>query len=243
MPTAGDVAARLQLQRVGREVPALRRRRAAVGRAGPRASGMTRRPVPAGARGRLDRGRRRRHAGHHRAVPAAPQPQPGAVAGARSSRCCVERARRRTDRVAADSGWSRTRDTDGHVDNWSRVRPTGRDAARRAARPGRTRTTSDCEENRSVLAAAHGSRASSLDVGVLPYAEVGGETASRCRYLNLYLCNGGVIVPVVRADPADDEALEIIGGAIPRARGRGRAGRGARLRRRRAALHHPAGAR
>ena len=39
-------------------------------------------------------------------------------------------------------------------------------------------------------------------------------SGSRSSYLNLYICNGAVIVPVTGAD-FDDEALAIIGDAFP----------------------------
>ena len=60
-------------------------------------------------------------------------------------------------------------------------------------------------------------------------------------YLNFYICNGAVIVPVTGAD-TDPEALAIIAAAYPRPRGGPGARRRAGLRRRRPALHHPAGA-
>ena len=67
-----------------------------------------------------------------------------------------------------------------------------------------------CEENRSRLVAA------GLNVTVLPYlpyAEVAGEEIA-AGYLNFYLCNGAVIVPVAGAD-TDAQALEIIASAYP----------------------------
>jgi agmatine deiminase len=47
----------------------------------------------------------------------------------------------------------------------------------------------------------------------LPYDEVAGETVA-VSYLNLYICNGAVIVPVC-GDEFDDEALAIIGSVFP----------------------------
>ena len=44
------------------------------------------------ARGRLDRGERRGRAAHDRAVPAQPEPQPGARAATTSSACCATRS-------------------------------------------------------------------------------------------------------------------------------------------------------
>ena len=67
-------------------------------------------------------------------------------------------------------------------------------------------------------------------------------SASRCPYVNLYPVNGAVIVPTT-GHPADADVLELIGRVLPRPRGRRRPRRGARVRRRRRALHHPAGPR
>ena len=74
---------------------------------------------------------------------------------------------------------------------------------------------------------------------LLPYAEVAGESIA-ASYLNFYLCNGAVIVPVAGAD-TDEAALAIIAAALPGARGRARARTGDRLWWRWPALHHPAG--
>ena len=71
---------RLRLQRVGREVPALRRRRRGRRAAARAAGGGAHRRPRLHPRGRLDRRRRRGHADHHGAVPAASEAQPGAVA-------------------------------------------------------------------------------------------------------------------------------------------------------------------
>ena len=47
----------------------------------------------------------------------------------------------------------------------------------------------------------------------LPYVEVAGETVA-ASYMNFYICNGAVIVPVTGAD-SDAEALDIIAAAYP----------------------------
>ncbi len=52
-----------------------------------------------------------------------------------------------------------------------------------------------------------------IDVPVLPYCEVDRERFP-VPYCNLYLCNGGVIVPVT-GHPADDDMLAIIASAWP----------------------------
>ena len=106
-------------------------------------------------------------------------------------------------------------DTDGHVDNVAAF-----------ARPG-VILAQGCDDpdepdqdrlwtNRSVLAVAHdasGERLEVVDVGVLPFAEVGGRRVA-VPYLNLYAGNGFVVVPSC-GHPADEEMLGIIGGAYP----------------------------
>jgi agmatine deiminase len=64
--------------------------------------------------------------------------------------------------------------------------------------------------NRARLAAA-GIEVTELPL--LPYAEVAGEPIA-ASYLNFYICNRAVIVPVAGAD-TDQQALEIIAGAYP----------------------------
>jgi agmatine deiminase len=100
------------------------------------------------------------------------------------------------------------RDTDGHVDLIAAF-----------TRPGevllQTVTSENpnyehCEENRARLQAAG---IDVIELPFLPYAELAGETVA-VTYLNFYLCNGAVIVPVSDAD-TDGEALAIIAGAYP----------------------------
>ena len=52
-----------------------------------------------------------------------------------------------------------------------------------------------------------------IELPFLPYAEVAGETVA-AGYLNLYVCNGAVIVPVT-ASRQRSEALAIIAEAFP----------------------------
>ena len=52
-----------------------------------------------------------------------------------------------------------------------------------------------------------------LEVPFLPYVDVAGERVA-ASYMNFYICNGAVIVPVTGA-PTDDEALEIIAQGYP----------------------------
>jgi agmatine deiminase len=100
------------------------------------------------------------------------------------------------------------RDTDGHVDLIASF-----------IRPGHVllQTVEDgnpnfdyCEENRARLQEAG---IAVTELPYLPYDTVAGETIA-ASYLNFYLCNSAVIVPVSGA-PTDPEALAIIGLAYP----------------------------
>ena len=96
----------------------------------------------------------------------------------------------------------------------------------------------NCAENAARL------RAAGFDVAelpLLPYAEVAGETIA-ASYLNLYICNGGVIVPVADQD-TDEQALAMIAAEFPAREVVSVPGARDRLRWRRAALHHPTGSR
>ena len=108
-------------------------------------------------------------------------------------------------------------DTDGHVDNVAAF-----------ARPGcvMLQTVSDpaspdherMSENRERLRASHDARGRELEVielDVLPTTEVRGRRGS-VPYLNFYVANGAVIVPVLGDDPDRDAgALARIGAALP----------------------------
>ena len=48
---------------------------------------------------------------------------------------------------------------------------------------------------------------------MLPFIEIDGEVVA-VPYLNLYVCNGGVVVPVC-GHPADDEMLGLIAAEFP----------------------------
>ena len=102
------------------------------------------------ARGRLDPRRRRGHAAHHRAVPAAPQPQPGAVARARSRRSCALAGRRAGG--VAGAGPAEDRDTDGHVDLIASFTRPGEVLAQRV--PPGTPNIEHLADNPSRLSAA-----------------------------------------------------------------------------------------
>ncbi|HWE14207.1 MAG TPA: agmatine deiminase family protein [Solirubrobacteraceae bacterium] len=100
------------------------------------------------------------------------------------------------------------RDTDGHVDLIASF--TGPGAALLQAVDESNPNVSRCQENRRRLNAA---AITVTELPFLPYAKVGGETIA-VSYLNFYICNGGVIVPVTGAE-TDADALAIIAGAYP----------------------------
>jgi agmatine deiminase len=100
------------------------------------------------------------------------------------------------------------RDTDGHVDLIAAFTRPGHVLLQTVAPDNAN--FEHCEANRARLEAA-GVQVTELPW--LPYAEVAGETVA-ASYLNFYLCNRGVIVPVAGAD-SDAEALAIIAAAYP----------------------------
>jgi agmatine deiminase len=100
------------------------------------------------------------------------------------------------------------RDTDGHVDLIAAFTRPGQVLLQTVA-PGNP-NYDNCEENRERL---RGAGIEVVDVPFLPYVEVAGDTVA-VGYLNLYLCNGAVIVPVC-GDDSEAEALALIGRAFP----------------------------
>jgi agmatine deiminase len=100
------------------------------------------------------------------------------------------------------------RDTDGHVDLIAAFTRPGQVLLQTVA--AGNPNYENCFENRRRLVAAG---IDVIDVPFLPYVSVGGQTVA-VGYLNLYLCNGGVIVPVC-GDHSETDALELIGAAFP----------------------------
>jgi agmatine deiminase len=100
------------------------------------------------------------------------------------------------------------RDTDGHVDLIAAFTEPGEVLLQVVDEhnPNFPRT----QKNKAVLVNAG---VQVVEMPHLPYATVAGETVA-ASYLNFYLCNGGVIVPVAGAE-TDAAALEIIGGCYP----------------------------
>jgi agmatine deiminase len=100
------------------------------------------------------------------------------------------------------------RDTDGHVDLIASF--TGPRRALLQTVPADNVNHANSEENLGRLQEAE---IEIIDCPFLPYAEVAGETVA-VSYLNFYICNGAVIVPVSGAR-ADSDALALIGQAFP----------------------------
>jgi agmatine deiminase len=100
------------------------------------------------------------------------------------------------------------RDTDGHVDLIAAFTRPGQALLQTV--PADNVNFERCEENRARLKAA---AIEVIELPFLPYATVAGETVA-AGYLNLYICNGAVIVPAAGAD-TDAEARSIIAGAYP----------------------------
>jgi agmatine deiminase len=100
------------------------------------------------------------------------------------------------------------RDTDGHVDLIAAFVPGGRVLLQTvdAGNPN----FDHCQGNKARLQAAG---IEVLEMPFLPYVYVAGEEVA-AGYMNFYICNGAVIVPVAGAD-TDAAALEVIGQAYP----------------------------
>jgi agmatine deiminase len=100
------------------------------------------------------------------------------------------------------------RDTDGHVDLIAAFTPDGSVLLQHV--PDDNPNAENQRENRRR---AQESGLNVIALPFLPYTEVNGETVA-ASYLNFYICNDAVIVPVCGAE-TDDEALELIGTGYP----------------------------
>lgn len=119
------------------------------------------------------------------------------------------RARLGVERIVwLGMGLVEDRDTDGHVDLIAAFAAPGRVLLQTVA-PGNP-NFDNCVENAHRLADA-GIEVTELPV--LSYAEIAGVQIA-ASYMNFYICNRAVIVPVAAAE-TDDQALEIIAGAYP----------------------------
>jgi agmatine deiminase len=113
-------------------------------------------------------------------------------------------------------GMADDRDTDGHIDGVAQVVRPGSVMLLRPKDPGDPDTARG-EENAAVLAGARDALGRELEVREVPITgivEVEGYGPVTIPYLNFYLVNGGVIVPV-GGIPQDEEALALIGDAFP----------------------------
>jgi agmatine deiminase len=100
------------------------------------------------------------------------------------------------------------RDTDGHVDLIAAFVAPGRVLLQMVSEDNVNHAA--CCENRARLQAAG---VEVLEMPFLPYAQVAGETVA-ASYMNFYICNGAVIVPISGAE-TDPDALAIIAAAYP----------------------------
>ncbi|GGT19376.1 agmatine/peptidylarginine deiminase [Nonomuraea spiralis] len=106
-------------------------------------------------------------------------------------------------------------ETDGHVDGVAVFTAPGTVLLSLPADPAHP-DHARMRENRAVLERSRDARGRTLRVIELPqtaFTEVAGELVEVC-YLNFYLANGGVVVPVAGL-PGDEEALAVIAGAFP----------------------------
>jgi agmatine deiminase len=111
--------------------------------------------------------------------------------------------------VWPERGLVEDRDTDGHVDNLCAWIAPGRvllQTVEDEANPNWAHTRDSAERLRAA-----GLEVTELEL--LPYLE-GEEPPTIVPYVNFYLCNGGVIVPVTGAE-SDEEALARIGALYP----------------------------
>jgi agmatine deiminase len=106
------------------------------------------------------------------------------------------------------NGLVEDRDTDGHVDLIAAFSAPGRVMLQTV--DAENPNYESCEQNRARL---KGAGIEVLELPFLPYCEVDGDIVA-ASYLNFYLCNGAVIVPVSGA-ASDADAVTIIAGAYP----------------------------
>jgi agmatine deiminase len=100
-------------------------------------------------------------------------------------------------------------DTDGHVDNVCQFVAPGRVLLQTVADPSNA-NYANAQEN---LRRCRDAGLDVVELDLLPYVEVRGRPGV-VPYLNFYVCNGAVMVPVT-GQPSDAEALERIGACFP----------------------------
>ena len=112
-------------------------------------------------------------------------------------------------------GLALDRDTDGHVDNVAAFIAAGTLLFQGCDDPDEADHVRLTVDRRALEGAidARGEPVEVVEVPVLPFTEVAGRRVA-VPYLNLYLCNGGAIVPV-SGHAADDEMLGLIASHLP----------------------------
>ena len=145
---------------------------------------------------------------HHRAVPAAPEPQPGALTRARSRAGCRTTLGVHTV-VWLGQGLVEDHDTDGHVDNICASIGPGTGAAADRRRRGNPNWASTRENAERLQAAG----LEVVELPLLPYVDHDGPPTV-VPYTNFYICNGGLIVPVAGQE-TDEEALALLAALYP----------------------------
>jgi agmatine deiminase len=107
------------------------------------------------------------------------------------------------------------RDTDGHVDNVCHFVGPARVLVQTVADPANP-NYAICRENVRRLREARDARGRRLEVVELPYLPYlpGSSPPVVAPYMNFYLANGAVIVPVT-GQPDDERALQLIASALP----------------------------
>jgi agmatine deiminase len=116
--------------------------------------------------------------------------------------------------VWLESGLIEDRDTDGHVDNVCHFIAPGRVLVQTEPDPDRA-NHARLQANLKQLRATTDASGRTLEVTELPYLPyLPDELPTVAPYLNFYLANGAVIVPVT-GHVDDEPALELIGAALP----------------------------
>lgn len=106
-------------------------------------------------------------------------------------------------------------DTDGHVDLIAAFTASGRVILQVVNDP-RNPNFENCQENLECLTGATDAQGRSIEVvefAPLAYLVIDGELIA-ASYLNFYICNGGVIVPLA-GESQDTKALELLAAAFP----------------------------
>ncbi|MFF1909793.1 agmatine/peptidylarginine deiminase [Kitasatospora sp. NPDC058218] len=106
-------------------------------------------------------------------------------------------------------------ETDGHVDGVCAFVAPGKVVVQLPSDPGHP-DYERMRENRAVLEAAVDARGRRLEIIDLPqsaFVDVDGKE-TEVGYLNFYIANGGVVVPVAGV-PQDEDALAVIAAALP----------------------------